>query len=51
MVNEDAINTIRILEEKNFTIIPVRLRHCELYGGGIHCATLDTKRDDNFIEY
>ncbi len=51
MVNEDAINTIRILEEKNFKIIPVRLRHCELYGGGLHCATLDIKRDGGFIDY
>lgn len=51
MVNEDATNTIRILEDKGFKVVPVRLRHCELYGGGIHCATLDTKRDGDFIEY
>jgi glycine amidinotransferase len=51
LVNDDAHHTIRVLEEAGFNAIPVRLRHCELFGGGIHCSTLDTVRDDEFIDY
>jgi len=51
LVNEDAQSTIEALEEENFKVIPIRLRHCELFGGGIHCSTLDTVREDEFVDY
>jgi N-dimethylarginine dimethylaminohydrolase len=35
---------IRKLEQKNFTVIPLELRHSRTLGGGFHCVTLDTRR-------
>lgn len=51
LVNDDARHTISVLEKNGFTVVPVQLRHCELFGGGIHCSTLDTVREDEFIDY
>jgi glycine amidinotransferase len=51
LVNDDAHQTIHVLEQNGFTVVPVKLRHCELFGGGIHCSTLDTIRKDEFIDY
>ena len=46
MINELAINTIKKLENKGFTIVPARLRHSQLYSGAFHCSTLDIRRRD-----
>lgn len=48
---DTATETIELLEKNNFTVIPVRLRHCELFGWWIHCATLDIEREDALIDY
>ncbi len=45
VVSEDAYNTISALEKNNFNIIPVQLRHSEIFAGGIHCSTLDLWRE------
>ena len=42
---------IRILERKGFTPIQVRLRHSRVFDGGVHCATLDTIRDEEPQDY
>ncbi len=44
----DAAQTeiINILEHKKFTVIPHTLRHSRTLGGGFHCVTLDTWRED-----
>lgn len=44
IIRDSATQTIQKLAEEGFTPIPVRLRHCELFGGGPHCVTLDTIR-------
>jgi N-dimethylarginine dimethylaminohydrolase len=36
---------IRKLEQCNFTVIPLELRHSRTLGGGFHCVTLDTWRE------
>jgi scyllo-inosamine-4-phosphate amidinotransferase 1 len=43
----DAAQTdlIRTLEQRNFTVIPLTLRHSRTLGGGFHCVTLDLVRD------
>lgn len=46
VVSSDAYSTIDILEKNNFNIIPVQLRHSEIFAGGIHCSTLDLWRED-----
>lgn len=32
------------LEKRGIEVITMRFRHSRLFGGGLHCATLDTKR-------
>jgi N-dimethylarginine dimethylaminohydrolase len=44
--NQDAI--IKELEKKNFTVIPLELRHARTLGGGFHCVTLDLERDPGY---
>jgi N-dimethylarginine dimethylaminohydrolase len=43
----DAAQTeiIQTLEQRNFTVIPLTLRHSRTLGGGFHCVTLDLIRD------
>jgi len=42
---QDAL--ITTLEKKNFTVVPLPLRHSRTLGGGFHCATLDLWREDD----
>jgi scyllo-inosamine-4-phosphate amidinotransferase 1 len=44
----DAAQTelIRTLEQRNFTVIPLTLRHSRTLGGGFHCVTLDLVREN-----
>lgn len=51
LVNKRAVSVIKVLEKEKFTVIPIELNNCELFGGGIHCSTLDTLREDEYIEY
>jgi glycine amidinotransferase len=51
IIRDEAVNTIRELERKGFEPIPVRLRHCELFGDGPHCCTVDVRRKDSPDDY
>jgi glycine amidinotransferase len=51
VVDERQANLIRLLEQRKFTVVPVRMRHIYTQGGGIHCATLDTVRDSQLEDY
>lgn len=44
VIRDTAVQTIQRLRDNGFTPVPVKLRHCELFGGGPHCVTLDTLR-------
>lgn len=44
VVDRHQTDLIRILESKNFTVIPWELRHSRTLGGGFHCVTLDLIR-------
>jgi glycine amidinotransferase len=44
LVNEACPQLMRTLERHGFTAVPVRHRHRRLFGGGLHCFTLDTVR-------
>lgn len=48
---DTAIETQDLLQRNGFTVVPVQLRHSELFGGWIHCSTLDVERDDACIDY
>ena len=45
IVNKDAVETIKVLEKNKFDVVPIQFRHSELFGGGIHCSTLDLWRE------
>ena len=42
---EHEKNLGEILYKNGFNVIPVQLRYCEAFGGGIHCSTLDLERE------
>lgn len=51
LVNEKAKSVIKCLEKNGFEAIPFELDYGELFGGGIHCSTLDLVREDEYISY
>ena len=51
IASEQAVGVIKALEENGFTVCPVRLENGEIFGGGIHCSTLDLVRDGDFLDY
>jgi N-dimethylarginine dimethylaminohydrolase len=46
IVDELQTELIKTLEKKNFTVVPLPLRHSRTLGGGFHCVTLDLWRED-----
>jgi glycine amidinotransferase len=40
-----------VLERRGINVIPHRMRHQATLGGGIHCVTLDIRRDGGLIDY
>jgi scyllo-inosamine-4-phosphate amidinotransferase 1 len=44
IVDRHQTQLIRTLEQHQFTVIPLELRHSRTLGGGFHCVTLDTRR-------
>ncbi|GAA2268148.1 inosamine-phosphate amidinotransferase [Streptomyces ruber] len=51
LANEGCPDLMRMLEGHGFTVVPVRHRHRRLFGGGLHCFTLDTVRDGGCDDY
>jgi glycine amidinotransferase len=51
MVNEDGKALITTLEAHGYDVVTVRHRHRRLFGGGLHCFTLDTVRDGGDESY
>lgn len=51
LIRDTAKLTIRALARAGFTPIPVQLRHSELFGGGIHCSTVDVRRKEDLEDY
>lgn len=46
IVDDAQTAIIKILESAGFTVIPHTLRHSRTLGGGFHCVTLDTWREN-----
>jgi glycine amidinotransferase/scyllo-inosamine-4-phosphate amidinotransferase 1 len=46
IVDRHQADLIRKLEQWSFTVIPHELRHSRTLGGGFHCVTLDTWRQE-----
>lgn len=39
------------LRKYNVDVIPSRIRHCEIFGGGHHCTTIDIRRKGCLVNY
>lgn len=46
IVAAEQTGIITVLESQGFVVIPHRLRHARTLGGGFHCVTLDTWREN-----
>lgn len=46
VVNKDDTVVCELLDKNGFNVVPVQLRYCRAFGGGIHCSTLDVERTD-----
>ena len=51
LIRDTAVLTMEKLYQEGFNPIPIQFRHCELFGDAIHCATLDTRRKGELIDY
>lgn len=51
LVDRNQPELIRLLEAKGITVVPSRLRHSRVLGGGFHCVTLDIVRDGGAESY
>ena len=44
VVNASQAPLIRLLERRGLNVLPIRLRHGRLMGGGFHCLSVDVRR-------
>jgi glycine amidinotransferase len=51
IVDASQLALIRALEQRGITVVPRRLRHSRVLGGGFHCVTLDTARTGGAENY
>ena len=53
IVDQNQTGLVRLLESKGITVVPRRLRHSRVLGGGFHCVTLDIVRNggpENYLD-
>jgi N-dimethylarginine dimethylaminohydrolase len=51
VVDRNQPTLIKILEKEGLDVIPLKLRHSKLLGGGPHCVTLDVRRRGKLERY
>jgi len=51
VVDQDQTGLIRLLEKQGLDVIPLKLRHAKMLGGGFHCVTLDIRRRGTLQRY
>jgi N-dimethylarginine dimethylaminohydrolase len=51
VVDRDQKELMRLLEKHGLDVIPLKLRHSRMLGGGFHCATLDIRRKGTLERY
>lgn len=51
VVDRDQTALIRLLEKHGLDVIPLKLRHARMLGGGFHCVTLDVRRSGTLERY
>jgi len=51
LIEESEIEMYNLLTDLGFDVITCPLRSINEFGGGIHCSTLDIKRNDEMKDY
>jgi len=51
VVDADQSGLIKLLEKQGLDVIPLKLRHSKMLGGGFHCVTLDIRRNGTLERY
>ena len=51
VVDQDQTALIKLLEKQGLDVIPLKLRHSKMLGGGYHCITLDIRRKGTLQRY
>ena len=51
VVDRDQTALIKLIESKGIDVIPLKLRHSKMLGGGFHCVTLDVRRSGTMQRY
>ncbi len=51
VVDQDQTGLIKLLEKQGLDVIPLKLRHSKMLGGGFHCVTLDIRRTGTLQRY
>ena len=51
VVDRNQPTLIKLLEREGLNVIPLKLRHSKLLGGGPHCVTLDVRRKGTLERY
>ncbi|MGI9520134.1 MAG: amidinotransferase [Hyphomicrobiaceae bacterium] len=51
VVDSDQTALIKLLEKHGLDVIPLKLRHSKMLGGGFHCITLDVRRKGSLERY
>ena len=51
VVDRDQTTLIKLLEKHGLDVIPLKLRHSKMLGGGFHCVTLDIRRAGSLERY
>ena len=51
LIDRNQTTLIKLLEKHGLDVIPIRLRHAKMLGGGPHCITLDIRRRGTLQRY
>lgn len=51
VVDQDQTGLIKLLAKQGLDVIPLKLRHAKMLGGGFHCVTLDIRRTGTLQRY
>jgi N-dimethylarginine dimethylaminohydrolase len=50
-VDKDQTALIKLLEGEGVDVLPLKIRHSKMMGGGFHCVTLDVRRKGKMERY
>jgi len=51
VVDRDQTALIKLIEKHGIDVVPLKLRHAKMLGGGFHCITLDIRRQGTLQRY